>query len=99
LTKDPVLSSRNFAKYFILFSFPSKQTIVGVLLQKYEQKFERNISYYRNTLRNSPLRYGTMGKHSYALVKALKEFINYILHYHVIAYVPSNSIKIYFDLA
>jgi hypothetical protein len=33
LTKAPVLANPNFAKYFILFSFASKHTIAGVLLQ------------------------------------------------------------------
>jgi hypothetical protein len=34
-----------------------------------------------------------MEKHAYALVKFLKEFIIYILHSHVIAYVPNNFVK------
>ena len=34
-----------------------------------------------------------MEKHAYALVRALKEFMVYILHSHVIAHVPSASIK------
>jgi hypothetical protein len=32
-------------------------------------------------------------KKAYTLVKALKEFMTYILHSHVIAYVPNNSVK------
>jgi len=36
LTKSPVLASPNFAKDFILFSFTSEHTIVGVILQKDE---------------------------------------------------------------
>jgi hypothetical protein len=34
-----------------------------------------------------------MEKQAYALVKALKEFRTYILHSHVITYVPNKSIK------
>jgi len=34
-----------------------------------------------------------MEKQAYILVKSLKEFRTYILHSHVIAYVPSNSVK------
>jgi hypothetical protein len=93
LTKAPVLASPNFAKDFILFSFASEHTIAGVLLQKDEQNFERPIAYYSRTLRDSPLRYDIMEKQAYALVKALKEFIIYILHSHIIAYVPNNSVK------
>jgi hypothetical protein len=36
LTKSPMLSNPNFAKDFILFSFSSEHTIVGVLLQSDE---------------------------------------------------------------
>jgi hypothetical protein len=34
-----------------------------------------------------------MEKQAYSLVKALKEFRTYILHSHIIAYVPSNYVK------
>lgn len=44
-------------------------------------------------LRDAPLRYDIMEKQAYALVKALKEFRTYILHSHVIACVPSSSVK------
>jgi hypothetical protein len=36
LTKAPVLASPDFTKDFIMFSFASEHTIVGVLLQKNE---------------------------------------------------------------
>jgi hypothetical protein len=62
LTKAPVLASPNFAKDFILFSFALEHTIVGVLLQKYEQNFERPITYYSRTLMDSPLKYDIMEK-------------------------------------
>jgi hypothetical protein len=93
LTKAPVLASPDFTKDFILFSFTSEHTIVGVLLQKDDQNFEKPIAYFSRTLRDSPLRYDIMEKQAYALVKSLKEFRTYILHSHVIAYVPNNSVK------
>jgi hypothetical protein len=93
LTKAPVLASPNFEKDFILFSFASEHTIVGVLLQKDDQNFEKPIAYYSKTLRDAPLKYDIMEKQAYALVKALKEFRVYILHSHTTAYVPSSSVK------
>jgi hypothetical protein len=93
LTKSLVLANPNFMKEFILFLFSSEHTIVGVLLQKDDQNFEKPIAYFIRTLRDSPLRYDIMEKQAYALVKALKEFRTYILHSHIIAYVPSNSVK------
>jgi hypothetical protein len=93
LTKAPVLASPDFTKYFLLFSFASEHTIVGVLLQKDEQDFEKPIAYFSRTLRDAPLRYDIMEKQAYALVKSLKEFRTYILHSHVIACVPNSSVK------
>jgi hypothetical protein len=93
LTKAPVLANLDFTKYFLFFSFSSEHTIAGVLLQKYDKNFERPISYYSRTLRDSPIRYDIMEKHAFTLVKSLKEFRTYILHSHVIAYVLSNSVK------
>jgi hypothetical protein len=46
LTKAPVLASLDFTKYFLPFSFASEHTIVGVLLQKDEQDFEKPIAYF-----------------------------------------------------
>jgi hypothetical protein len=91
--KSPVLTNPNFTRDFILLSFSSEHTIVGVLLQKDEHNFKNPIVYFNRTFRDSPLRYGIMEKQVYALVKAHKEFKTYILHSHIIAYVPSNSIK------
>jgi hypothetical protein len=74
LTKAPVLASPDFTKDFLLFSFASEHTIVGVLLQKDEQDFQKPIAYFSQTLRDAPLKYDIMEKQAYALVKSLKEF-------------------------
>jgi hypothetical protein len=34
-----------------------------------------------------------MEKQAYTLVKYLKEFYMYILHSHILAYIPNNSVK------
>jgi hypothetical protein len=88
-----MLASPDFTRDFILFSFASEHTIVGILLQKDEKNFEKPIAYFSRTLRDSSLRYDIMEKQVYDLVKALKEFRTYILHSRVIAYVPSNFVK------
>jgi predicted MarR family transcription regulator len=44
-------------------------------------------------LRDAEMRYDTMEKREYALVKALKAFRIYVLHSKIIAYVPSTSVK------
>ena len=93
LTRELVLSSPYFMKNFILFSFTLEHTIVGMLLQKDEQNFENLISYFSKTLQDAPLRYAIMEKQAYSLVKALKDFRTYILHSHIIACVPNDSLN------
>jgi hypothetical protein len=93
LTKAPVFASPDYSKDFILIYFASEHTIAGVLLQKNEQNFERPIAYYNRNLRDSPLKYNIMEKQAYALVKALKEFIVYIVHSHIVSFVPNNVVK------
>ena len=44
-------------------------------------------------LRDGELKYDIMEKQAYALIKALKDFRIYILHSHVVAYVPSSVVK------
>ena len=93
LTKAPVLISPNFEKEFQIYSFASKHTIVGVLLQKNEEGYEQPIAFYRKTLRDAPLKYNILEKQAFALIKALKYFRVYILHSHTVAYVPSIAVK------
>ena len=44
-------------------------------------------------LRDGDLKYDIMEKQAYTLVKSLKDFRVYILHSHIVAYVPSNVVK------
>ena len=93
LTKAPVLISPDCTRDFQIFSFASEHTVAGVLLQKNEQGLEQPIAFYSKILRDVALKYDIMEKQAYALIKELKEFRVYILHSHVIAYVPSIAIK------
>lgn len=93
LTEAPMLITPDCTRDFQIFSFASEHTVVGVLLQTNEQGFEHPIAFYSNILRDVALKYDIMEKQTYALIKALKEFRVYILHSHVIAYVPSTAIK------
>eukprot|EP00253_Pinus_taeda_P026154 PITA_26154 len=93
LTQMPVLTSPQFDKDFIIFSFASAHTIAAVLLQKDDQGNEKPIALFSRALRDAPLKYQIMEKQAYALVKAIKDFRVYILYSHVIAYVPNSVVK------
>ena len=60
----------------------------AVLLQKNPEGQEQPIAFFNKELRDAPLKYNIMEKKAYALVKSLKDFRFYILHSHIIAFVP-----------
>ena len=93
LTQTPVLTNPQFDREFIIFSFASQHTIADVLLQKDDQGNEKPIAFFSRALRDAPLKYQIMEKQAYALVKAIKDFMIYILYSHVIAYVPNTIVK------
>eukprot|EP00253_Pinus_taeda_P036245 PITA_36245 len=93
LTQAPALTSPQFDKDFIIFSFASEHSIVVALLQKDHQGNEKPIAFFSRALRDAPLKYQIMEKKVYALVKAFKDFKIYILYSHVIAYVPNSVVK------
>ena len=67
--------------------------IAGVLLQKNQRNAEQPIAFFSKILRDGELKYDIMEKNAYALVKSLKDFRVYVLHSHIITYVPSNVVK------
>eukprot|EP00253_Pinus_taeda_P011484 PITA_11484 len=93
LTQTPVLTSPQFDKNFIIFSFASEHTIVAILLQKDDQGNEKPIAFFSRALRDAALKYQIMEKHAYAPIKAIKDFRVYILYSPVIAYVPKSVVK------
>eukprot|EP00253_Pinus_taeda_P034541 PITA_34541 len=60
IAKSPVLVSPDYAKNFMIFSFASEDTIVGVLLQKNKDGHEQPIAFMSRALQNSELKYNTM---------------------------------------
>jgi ribonuclease HI len=93
LTEAPVLISPDYSKDFLIFSFASPDTVVVVLLQTNDSGLEQPIAYFSRALRDAEVRYDTMEKQAYALVKSLKAFRTYILQSKIIAYVPSAAVK------
>jgi hypothetical protein len=79
LTEAPVLISPDYSKDFLIFSFASPDTVAVVLLQTNDVGLEQPITYFSRTLRDAEVRYDTMDKQAYAIVKALKSFRTYVL--------------------
>jgi hypothetical protein len=62
-------------------------------LHKNVEGLEQTISFFSRALRDAELKYDIMEKQAYALVKALKYFIIYVMHSRVVAYFPSYFLK------
>ena len=88
-----MLVSPYFTKDFLVFSYALEHTIAAVLLQKNNENMEQPIAFFIKMLRDGELKYDIMEKQAYALVKALKYFRVYILHSHIIAHVPTATVK------
>ena len=93
MTEAPVLVRLDFSKDFITFSFASEDSIATILLQKNVEGLEQPISFFSKVLRDSELKYSSLEKHAYALVKALKFFRIYLLHSKFLSYVPNAAVK------
>ena len=92
LSSTPVLVSPDYTQDFILFSFASEHTMAAVLLQKRDDH-ERPITFFSRVIRDAALKYNIIEKQALALVKELKDFRVYILHSHILAYVPNAVVK------
>ena len=88
-----ILISPDYSKEFQIFSFASEDTIAGVLLQKNKEGQEQPLTFMSRALQNSELKYTTMEKQAYALVKSLKHFKIYIGYSKIIGYVPHAAVK------
>ncbi len=92
LSSAPLLVSPDYTQDFILFSFSSEHTMSAVLLQKRDDH-KRPIAFFSKAIRDAALKYNIIEKQALALVKALKDFWVYILHSHILAYVPNTDVK------
>eukprot|EP00253_Pinus_taeda_P013023 PITA_13023 len=92
LSTAPILISPDYTQEFILFSFASEHTLAAVLMQKREG-VEKPIAFFNRIIRDGALKYNIIEKQALVLVKALKDFRVYILHSHILAYVPNAAVK------
>eukprot|EP00253_Pinus_taeda_P023559 PITA_23559 len=92
LSSAPILINPDYSQDFILFSFTLEHTMAAVLMQKRDQ-LEKPIAFFSRTIRDAALKYNIIEKRDLSLVKSVKDFRVYILHSHILAYVPNAAIK------
>jgi hypothetical protein len=86
--------SHTYSKEFLIFSFASEHTVETILLQKKIMMDLNNLlPFLVKSGELQKLKYDILEKQVYALVKELKYFRTYILHYKVIAYAHTSTVK------
>lgn len=89
-----VLVSPNYEKPFYIYSFASHHSCAGMLTQNSNQGNEHPIEFMSTPLKDAKLRYTSVEKQAYALVRVVKKFRHYILRNKVFAIVPNPAIKL-----
>jgi hypothetical protein len=84
-------------RHFILYSFDSEETIVAILTQNNLKGEELPIYFMRKTLHDYELKYSTIEKQAFSLVKEIAHFRTYILSAHVVSYVPHSPVKMFLN--
>ena len=70
----PVLVSPNYSKPFHIYSFASDHSCAGMLTQKSNEGNEHPIAFMSAPLKDAELKYPSVEKQAYALVRAVKKF-------------------------
>lgn len=88
-----MLVSPNFRKHFIFYTFASEYTIASVLIRKNHDGNELPISFVGKELHDYELKYSSLEKQVYALVKVVGHFRTYIFNSPITTYVPYHLLK------
>lgn len=94
IVEAPVLVSLDYAKTFYIYLFTSDHSYVGMLTQKSNQGNENPIEFMSTPLKDAELRYPSVEKQAYTLVRAMNKFRHYILKNKVFAIVPNPAVKL-----
>lgn len=65
----------------------------AVLLQRNDEGEEDPIYLMSIPLKNRELQYFLIEKHTFSVVKVVKQFFYYILHSHCTVFVPNSAVK------
>lgn len=93
IVNAPVLVSPDYTKPFYLYSFASEHSCAAILMQRTEEKEEHPIAFMSSPLKDAELRYPSVEKKAYALVKVVKKFRHYILRSKIFAIILDAIVK------
>lgn len=79
IIEAPSLTTLDFLKTFVLYTFSSYTSYVAVLTQLNDQNIEAMIAFFSSNLQGAELNYSVVEKQAYAVFKALKHFRTFLL--------------------
>ena len=93
IEEAPTLQSPKFYNEFILYTFDSDLSIADVLTKKNEEGEEFPVSFMSTSLQGDELKYPTIDKQTFTIVKVVKHFHLYLLRSHTKIIVPHSLVR------
>ena len=93
IAEAPTLRSPNFDNEFILYTFAFDHSIVVVLTQKNEDREEFLVSFMSTRLQGAELKYLAIDRKAFAVFKAVKHFLPYLLRSHTKIIIPHKMVQ------
>ena len=92
ISRAPVLRSPDFNRDLSLYTFASDQSLVAFMTQKDDDNNEAPLSFMSTNIQGVELNYPAIDKQAYAIYKAVKHFMSYILKNHTKVIVPNLAV-------
>ena len=93
IAEAPTLTSPDFSKPFILYTFSSDSSYAAVLTQKNQENNEAPITFTSSGLNGAELNYREVDKQAFAVFKSVKHFRPYLLKSHTKVVVPYSAVR------
>ena len=93
IIEAPSLTTHDFLKTFVLYTFSSDTSYAAVLTQLNDQNIEAPISFFSSNLQGAELNYLAMEKQAYVVFKALKHFRPFLLKTHTKIILPYSAVR------
>ena len=93
ISEAPTLTSPDFSKPFILYTFASDSSYAVVLMQKDQENNEAPIAFTSSGLNGAELNYPEVDKQAFAVFKSVKHFMPYLLKSHTKVIVPYSAVR------
>ena len=93
IIEAPSLTTPDFLKSFVLYTFSSDTPYAAVLTQLNDQNIEAPIVFFSSNLQGAELKYSAVEKQAYVVFKALKHFRPFLLETHTKIIVPYSVVS------